>query len=189
MAHRFLFLTAMLDIFGRKVLSSRLSNTLTTDFCVEALEDALREACDHEHRPTNFLEQLHAVFPDAPYTCLYRNCVGVVHACLEIGKVGFMMKLEPDAARNPQNLVTDDISSFLGVQFENVVDKWFKVPHDQGRTNELMRGTTCIHTQSIGRGSWIRAVFIERDRLSVLNVVLDQLEYPRTGIPPRVKTS
>jgi putative transposase len=41
MAHGFLYLTAILDIFSRKVLSFRLSNTLTTDFCVEALEDAL----------------------------------------------------------------------------------------------------------------------------------------------------
>jgi putative transposase len=41
MAHGFLYLTAILDIFSRKVLAFRLSNTLTTDFCVEALEDAL----------------------------------------------------------------------------------------------------------------------------------------------------
>jgi putative transposase len=37
----FLYLTAILDIFSRKALSFRLSNTLTTDFCVEALEEAL----------------------------------------------------------------------------------------------------------------------------------------------------
>jgi putative transposase len=37
----FLYLTAILDIFSRKVLSFRLSNTMTTDFCVEALEEAL----------------------------------------------------------------------------------------------------------------------------------------------------
>lgn len=41
MAHGFLYLTAILDIFSRMVLAFRLSNTLTTDFCVEALEDAL----------------------------------------------------------------------------------------------------------------------------------------------------
>jgi putative transposase len=31
----------MLDIYSSKVLSFRLSNTLTTDFCIEALEEAL----------------------------------------------------------------------------------------------------------------------------------------------------
>ncbi|HUA24329.1 MAG TPA: IS3 family transposase [Steroidobacteraceae bacterium] len=41
MAHGFLYLTAILDIFSRKVLAWRLSNTLTTDFCLEALEEAL----------------------------------------------------------------------------------------------------------------------------------------------------
>jgi putative transposase len=41
MAQGFLYLTAILDIFSRKVLAFRLSNTLTADFCVEALEDSL----------------------------------------------------------------------------------------------------------------------------------------------------
>jgi putative transposase len=42
MAHGFMYLAAILDIFSRKVLSFRISNTLTPDFCVEALEEALR---------------------------------------------------------------------------------------------------------------------------------------------------
>mgnify|MGYP001597163519 CR=1 FL=1 len=41
MAHGFLYLVAILDVASRKVLSFRLSNTLTTDFCVAALEEAL----------------------------------------------------------------------------------------------------------------------------------------------------
>jgi putative transposase len=41
MAHGFLYLVAILDVFSRKVLAFRLSNTLTTDFCVEALDEAL----------------------------------------------------------------------------------------------------------------------------------------------------
>jgi putative transposase len=43
MAHGFLYLVAILDVASRKVLSFRLSNTLTADFCVEALEEALRK--------------------------------------------------------------------------------------------------------------------------------------------------
>ena len=38
MAHRVLYLVAILDVASPKVLSFRLSNTLTTDFCAEALE-------------------------------------------------------------------------------------------------------------------------------------------------------
>jgi putative transposase len=41
MAHGFLYLVAILDVASRKVLAFRLSNTLTADFCVEALEEAL----------------------------------------------------------------------------------------------------------------------------------------------------
>ena len=41
MAHGFLYLAAILDVASRKVLAFRLSNTLTADFCIEALEEAL----------------------------------------------------------------------------------------------------------------------------------------------------
>ena len=41
MAHGFLYLTAIMDVASRKVLAWRLSNTLTTDFCLAALEEAL----------------------------------------------------------------------------------------------------------------------------------------------------
>ena len=41
MARGFVYLFAVIDWFTRKVLAWRLSNTLTTDFCVEALEEAL----------------------------------------------------------------------------------------------------------------------------------------------------
>jgi len=41
MAHGFMYLMAILDVASRKVLSFRISNTLTTDFCVAALEEAL----------------------------------------------------------------------------------------------------------------------------------------------------
>lgn len=43
MAHGFLYLMAILDIASRKVLAWRVSNTMSTDFCVEALEEALEK--------------------------------------------------------------------------------------------------------------------------------------------------
>jgi putative transposase len=40
--HRgFLYLVALVDVFSRRVMAWRLSNTLTVDFCVAALEEAL----------------------------------------------------------------------------------------------------------------------------------------------------
>ena len=41
MAHGFMYLVAILDVASRKVLSFRLSNTLTADFCAAALEEAI----------------------------------------------------------------------------------------------------------------------------------------------------
>jgi putative transposase len=41
MAHGFAYLVAILDLYTRKVLSFRVSNAMSTDFCVEALEEAL----------------------------------------------------------------------------------------------------------------------------------------------------
>ena len=42
MANGFLYLCAIIDWFSRYILSWRLSNTLLADFCVDALEEALR---------------------------------------------------------------------------------------------------------------------------------------------------
>jgi len=43
MARGFLYLVAIIDWYSRYVLSWRLSNTLDTGFCVEALEEALKK--------------------------------------------------------------------------------------------------------------------------------------------------
>jgi putative transposase len=42
MAKGFAYLVAILDLYSRKVLAFRVSNTLATDFCIEALHEALR---------------------------------------------------------------------------------------------------------------------------------------------------
>jgi len=42
MRRGFAYLIAVLDWHSRRVLSRRLSNTLTTDYCIEALEDAMK---------------------------------------------------------------------------------------------------------------------------------------------------
>jgi putative transposase len=64
MAHGFLYLVAILDVASRKVLAFRLSNTLTADFCVEALEEALRKF----GRPELFNTDQGAQFTSAEWT-------------------------------------------------------------------------------------------------------------------------
>jgi putative transposase len=64
MAHGFGYLVAILDLFSRKVLAHRLSNTMTTDFCVEALEEALGRFGP----PEIFNTDQGAQFTDADFT-------------------------------------------------------------------------------------------------------------------------
>lgn len=45
MPNGFMYLTAVMDWHSRFVLSWKLSNTLDTEFCLEALEEALRGGC------------------------------------------------------------------------------------------------------------------------------------------------
>jgi len=42
LAKGFAYLVAILDLYSRKVLAFRVSNALSSEFCVEALEEALR---------------------------------------------------------------------------------------------------------------------------------------------------
>ena len=42
MAKGFVYLVAIIDWHSRKILSWRLSNTMATDFCIDALEEAIK---------------------------------------------------------------------------------------------------------------------------------------------------
>ena len=64
MQHGFVYLVAVVDWFSRKVLSWRLSNTLTADFCV----DAVREAIARHGRPEIFNTDQGSQFTSAEFT-------------------------------------------------------------------------------------------------------------------------
>jgi len=65
MARGFFYLVAIIDWYSRYVLSWRLSNTLDADFCVEALEEALRKG-----RPDIFNTDQGAQFTSEAFTGL-----------------------------------------------------------------------------------------------------------------------
>lgn len=84
--------------------------------------------CDKTPANLQTLEILHAVFPDAKYICLYRNCMDVVHSCLEIsrGNPGFMTEFAPYVCKRPDNLIaamvdswTDKMSTLLAFERAN----------------------------------------------------------------------
>ena len=65
MARGFLYLVAIIDWYSRYVLSWRLSNTMDSVFCIEALKDALRKG-----RPDIFNTDQGAQFTDEAFTGL-----------------------------------------------------------------------------------------------------------------------
>ncbi len=68
MARGFLYLVVIIDVYSRYVLSWRLSNTLDADFCVEALEEALKKG-----RPDIFNTDQGAQFTSEAFTGLLQQ--------------------------------------------------------------------------------------------------------------------
>jgi putative transposase len=65
----FLYLFAILDWATRKVLTWRISNSLTTDFCIDALEDAIATF----GRPSIFNTDQGYQFTDSDFTDVLKN--------------------------------------------------------------------------------------------------------------------
>ena len=73
MERGFLYLFAVLDWATRRVLAWRLSNTLTTDFCIEAV----REAVALHGKPEIFNTDQGSQFTDGDFVTLIREELGV----------------------------------------------------------------------------------------------------------------
>ena len=69
MAHGFVYLVAIMDWYSRRVLSWRVSNTLDTAFCVEALEEALSSF----GKPEIFNTDQGAQFTSAAFTSVLHS--------------------------------------------------------------------------------------------------------------------
>jgi putative transposase len=69
MRRGFVYLIAVIDWYSRKVLSWRLSNTMTTDFCL----DAVREAISHYGKPEIFNTDQGSQFTSHEFTQLLKD--------------------------------------------------------------------------------------------------------------------
>jgi putative transposase len=68
LAYGWAYLVAIMDWFSRAVLAWRLSNTLSTDFCIDALEEALR----HHGPPEIFNSDQGAQFTDVDFLAVLK---------------------------------------------------------------------------------------------------------------------
>lgn len=73
MRQGFLYLFAVLDWATRRVLAWRLSNTLTTDFCIEAVEEAIAT----HGKPEIFNTDQGSQFTDGEFVKLIRDTHGI----------------------------------------------------------------------------------------------------------------
>jgi hypothetical protein len=69
--------------------------------------------CEKTTLNVDYLETLSALFPEARYLCLYRNCMDVVHSCLKFNTLGFMPELAPYVRGNPEDLVAAMAENWL----------------------------------------------------------------------------
>lgn len=65
----FVYLTVIMDWYSRKILSWRLSNTLDTEFCIDALEEAL----DRYGKPDIFNSDQGVQYTSKPFTDVLKN--------------------------------------------------------------------------------------------------------------------
>lgn len=69
--------------------------------------------CEKTTDNLRYLKLLHDVFPDARYICLYRNCMDVVHSCIECSRFGFLPELTPYVQKRPENTVAAMVESWV----------------------------------------------------------------------------
>lgn len=69
--------------------------------------------CDKTPKNLESLDSLKEVFPEAKYICLYRNCMDVVHSCIECSKFGFMNEIADYVRQSPGNIVGAMINSWI----------------------------------------------------------------------------
>jgi putative transposase len=69
MARGFGYLVAIIDLYSRKEVGHRLSNTMTTDFCIEALEEAITRFGP----PEIFNTDQGAQFTDSDFTAVLKK--------------------------------------------------------------------------------------------------------------------
>lgn len=105
----FLYLVAILDWFSRYVLSWRLSNSLDTSFCIEALEEALEKGC-----PDIFNTDQGSQFTSDDFTGILR------------GK-GVAISMD-GRGRAFDNIFTERL--WRTVKYEEVYIKEYQVPRD-----------------------------------------------------------
>jgi protein-tyrosine sulfotransferase len=86
-------------------------DAIMSDYCLRKNKPRW---CDKSTNNLEHLEMVDAVFPDAQYICLHRQCLDVVQSLMELFKYGFPGRYSTLVARSPERLVDGLIDSWTG---------------------------------------------------------------------------
>ena len=92
--------------------------------------------CEKTPMNLNHLDMLSAVFPDARYICLYRNCMDVVYSILEFNRIQLLDELLYFINKNAGNVVNAIIDYWIAMtekelSFEQQIDgRCFRVTYE-----------------------------------------------------------
>ena len=100
------------EIQRRSQAIEKVRQTISSLMAEYTTSKGKRLWCDKSPGNLQNVEMLNTVFPDAKYICLHRNCMDVVHSCLEVSRLGFMSGLVPYVRKNPENLVAAGVDSW-----------------------------------------------------------------------------
>lgn len=135
MSHGYMYLVAVMDWHSRKVLSWRLSNTLDTDFCTEALETAL----ERFEKPDIFNTDQGAQFTSLAFTDRLRasdvrismDGRGRAQDNIFIERLWWTLKYQYLYLRTFDN----------GIELRKGLDRWFKM-YNSERSHQALDNLT-----------------------------------------------
>jgi len=131
----FMYLTAVMDWYSRKVLSWRLSNTMDTRFCVEALEEAITKY----GRPEIFNTDQGSQFTSVEWTNILKSN-GI--AISMDGKGRWMDNVFIERLWRSLKYECVYLNAFeTGLQAKENIGKWIK-HYNQDRPHSVFNGQT-----------------------------------------------
>lgn len=96
-----------------RFVTSELRRITSDILCRYADRKKKRLWCEKTPLNLRCLELIDRVFPDARHLCLFRNCMDVVHSCIEAGRYGFVTGLSEYVQRHPNNVVAAMVESWI----------------------------------------------------------------------------
>ena len=126
-----------LDETGKKQFAINETRKIIDNIMNNYIEAKNKQVwCEKTPMNMEYLSILDSIFPDAKYICLYRNCMDVVHSCINLSKYRFLPEHVPYVHRNPESIIAAMLENWLEktdrlLAFESAhQDRCFRVKYE-----------------------------------------------------------